>query len=124
MVTVQRRPFKFFDRSRNKVVYKGRPSSDLDHRGAARRHSCDLISMVEEIARVKGQKVTRFDSERSVFCACIRTHACIPIRIKQCMPAGVIDISKYAMADRSQRAGTNNCSTAHTATYEYIDRGQ
>lgn len=45
----------------------------------------------------------------------VRTH-----ESRRCMPAGVIDISKYAMADRSQSVCWYErlCSTAHTATNE------
>lgn len=52
--------------------------------------------------------------------ACVRV--CAPTRAAGCMPAGVIDIGKYAMADRSQRAGTNDCSAAHTAALRIHSR--
>lgn len=55
-------------------------------RGLARRRSCDPISMVEEIARVKGQKARRFDGERSVFasvCACARAYGACAVRVHQ-----------------------------------------
>lgn len=56
---------------------------------------------------------------RGCGCWCARAHTCICISasVQQCMPAGVIDISKYAMADRSQRAGTSDCGLRFT--YEY-----
>lgn len=72
--------------------------------------------MVEEIARVKGRPRLgdSIDADaRLLGRARARAHA--PTRAAGCMPAGVIDIGKYAMADRSQRAGTNDCSAAHTA---------
>lgn len=74
------------------------------------------IPMVEEIARVKGRPRLgdSIDADaRLLGRARARAHA--PTRTAGCMPAGVIDIGKYAMADRSQRAGTNDCSAAHTA---------
>lgn len=120
MVTVQRRPSKFFDRWREtgrwRAQQRVRPSSDgLDAAVTQLRYQWS-----RKLHGLKGDGGAKLgDSIRSPSASmrvldrvCVRTNT---TRAAGCMPAGVIDIGKYAMADRSQRAGTNDCSAAHTA---------
>lgn len=135
MVTV--RPLSFFRRrGRSAIAGAARIAKFRPTAAAAARRSCDPISMVEKIALGLKSKRLRVDSPprgagQSVFGArvrpppvlpasvCVCARACTCVRAGQsartrCMPAGVIDIGKYAMADRSQRAGTNDCSRQHS----------
>lgn len=108
----------------------GSASSDLDHRGggaAATRYQWS-----RKLHGLKGKRLRDSMASEASWprvCARVRVHQhrepapCVHTHTSDwCMPAGVIDIGKYAMADRSQRAGTNDCSTAHTATYQHIGR--
>lgn len=121
-VTVQRRPSKFFDRSeRNGSV--ARATGQTKFRRLRCCGDAAAIPMVEEIARVKGRpRLGDSIAERRCARARVRACVCAPTRAAGCMPAGVIDIGKYAMADRSQRAGTNDCSAAHTAALRIHSR--
>lgn len=102
--------------------FKGSPSSGVDRRigAAATRYQCSRKLRGLKGKRPRDSMASEASSRRVCAPAHMRRGACVCTSTgSRCMPAGVIDISKYAMADRSQRAGTNDCSTAHT-TYEHI----